>query len=137
MIRPKITTVIKDGKPATGNDTSLLTRFPENVQAAVKEWIRLYLTPTKKTPCPWTSYTLKHILERDLGLYMTNNQFKHAMLLCGYQPVDEHVLNWHFCISRKSPALKPDLSRTVSMTREEISKAVGGIVENAQITEPQ
>ena len=44
------------------------------------------------------------MLERDTDIYMTNNQFKDAMLACGFLPVNERELNWHYCISRKSPA---------------------------------
>ena len=46
----------------------------------------------------------KHMLERDTDIYMTNNQFKDAMLACGFLPVNERELNWHYCISRRSPA---------------------------------
>ena len=34
---------------------------------------------------------------------MTNNQFKEAMLICGFKPVDETELNWYYRIDRKSP----------------------------------
>ena len=49
---------------------------------------------------------MKHLLERDTKIYMTNNQFKDAMLLCGYEPVDERLLNWNYRISKKSLAFK-------------------------------
>ncbi len=51
-----------------------------------------------------TSYGLKHILERDTGLYLTNNEFKDAMLMCGYKPTNPNDLNWCYCISKRSPA---------------------------------
>ena len=51
-----------------------------------------------------TSYGLKHILQRDTGLYLTNNEFKDAMLLCGYEPVNPDTINWNYCISKRSPA---------------------------------
>ena len=44
------------------------------------------------------------MLERDTGIYMTNNQFKDAMLACDFLPMNERELNWHYCISRRSPA---------------------------------
>ena len=49
-------------------------------------------------------YGLKHNLQRDTGLYLTNNEFKDAMLMCGYPPVDANKLNWYYCISKKSRA---------------------------------
>ena len=53
-----------------------------------------------------TSYGLKHYLEHDTGIYVTNNAFKDAMLICGFEPADPHELNWHYCISEKSPVFK-------------------------------
>lgn len=53
-----------------------------------------------------TSYGLKHILEHDTGIYLTNNEFKDAMLICGYEPVNPQELNWTYCISKKSPAFE-------------------------------
>ena len=44
------------------------------------------------------------IFEKDTGLYLTNNEFKDAMLMCGYEPVNPNELNWNYCISKKSPA---------------------------------
>ena len=59
----------------------------------------------RKTPLlSNSSYGLKHMLERDTDIYMTNNQFKDAMLACDFLPVNERELNWHYCISRRSPA---------------------------------
>lgn len=37
---------------------------------------------------------MKHLLEHDTGIYLTNNEFKDAMLLAGYQPVNPNSLNW-------------------------------------------
>ena len=53
-----------------------------------------------------TSYGIKHILERDTGVYVTNNQMKDAMLGCGFEPRKVDELNWAFCISEKSPAFR-------------------------------
>ena len=47
---------------------------------------------------------IKHLLERDTGIYLTNNEFKDAMLQAGYEPVDPNELNWHYRISKKSKA---------------------------------
>jgi hypothetical protein len=44
-----------------------------------------------------TSYGIKHDFERD-GFYLTNGQFKGAMLVAGYQPEDAQELNWTFKI---------------------------------------
>ena len=46
-----------------------------------------------------TSYGMKHILHDDTEVYLTNNQFKDAMLLAGYKPVDPNELNWRYWIA--------------------------------------
>jgi hypothetical protein len=44
-----------------------------------------------------TSYGIKHDFERE-AFYLTNGQFKGAMLAAGYQPEDAQELNWTFKI---------------------------------------
>ena len=41
---------------------------------------------------------MKHLLEHDTGVYLTNNEFKDAMLLAGYRPVNPDSLNWKYRI---------------------------------------
>jgi hypothetical protein len=44
-----------------------------------------------------TSYTLKHQFEHwSLGFYITNDQFKGAMLKSGYKVYNPEDLNWNF-----------------------------------------
>lgn len=82
--------------------------LPCEEQKIILRWIRENIRP-RKTPLPgWSSYSLKHMLERDTGLYTTNDQFKDAMLRCGYKPVNPDELNWHFCVSKRSPAFLPN-----------------------------
>ena len=49
---------------------------------------------------------MKHLLEHDTKIYLTNNEFKDAMMICGFEPMDPDMLNWIYCISAKSPAFK-------------------------------
>lgn len=46
-----------------------------------------------------TSYGIKHDFERE-GFYITNGQFKGAMILMGHMPKHDHELNWVFCIRK-------------------------------------
>lgn len=46
--------------------------------------------------CEHTSYGLKHIFERDTSQYISNDDFKKAMLLSGYMPIDSSETNWRF-----------------------------------------
>lgn len=72
-------------------------------QQMVLNWIKANIKPRKTPMYRATSYGIKHILEDDLHLHLTNNQFKDAMLMCGFKPVDESELNWFYCISTRSP----------------------------------
>ena len=57
-------------------------------------WIRANLKPIKSVNKMHTSYGLKHYFERDKenkGFYITNGQFKGAMLECGFKPYQQ---NW-------------------------------------------
>lgn len=100
--------LIKDGKPYTNEngwiDDALLTDLTQEEQETALRWIRENIKP-RKTPLRYrSSYGIKHILQSDEKLYLTNNQFKHAMMLSGYEPVDPNALNWTYRISEKSPA---------------------------------
>jgi hypothetical protein len=53
-----------------------------------------------------TSYGIKHDFERE-EFYITNGQFKGAMLAAGYQPEDAQELNWTFKIKPYKANLRP------------------------------
>lgn len=89
-----------------GIDNELLSDLNEKDQAIVKEWICENIEPRKTFNELRTSYGIKHILQYDTGIYLTNNQFKDAMLQLGYYPKDERELNWIYRISKKSKAFK-------------------------------
>lgn len=128
--------MIVDGRPQTKNDTKLLTDEPAPIQKAVKEWIEKYLCPTQKTFFDGSSYWLKHQLQSDTGIYLTDNQFKDAMLLCGYMPKDPDEPSWHFRISRKSPALNWKAKRSgkmncsVSISKEDVAEIYNKVRQN-------
>ena len=74
-------------------DETLITDKDEATIAAVSEWIKNNIRPAKKILQGRTSYGMKHILEHDTGIYLTNNEFKDAMMLAGYNPVSPNELN--------------------------------------------
>lgn len=103
-----------DGHPRTWNkmfrnrpaecDSELLSDSPPEIQEKVMTWIKENIYP-RKTPLPVpTSYGLKHYLQDEMDIYLTNNAFKDAMLQCGFELVDWEELNWVYRISKKSPA---------------------------------
>lgn len=48
-------------------------------------WIMHNLIPIKSMSKSNNSYGLKHLMERDIGRYVTNGMFICAMLACGYR----------------------------------------------------
>lgn len=100
--------MIRNGRPYSiengSVDDGLITDRPQEVQEEVYAWIRENILP-RKTPNRFhSSYGIKHILQGDKDIYLTNNEFKDAMMQCGYMPVDANELNWTYRISQKSPA---------------------------------
>ena len=85
-------------------DAALLTDEPKEIQEAVMEWVKQQIKPGKKPLISYSSYGLKHILQGDTGIYLSNNAMKDAMLLAGFEPVDPEEGNWHYRISIKSKA---------------------------------
>ena len=100
--------MIRNGRPYTNEngfiDGALITDREDDVITAVDGWIRKNIRAGKKILQGHTSYGMKHLLERDTGVYLTNNEFKDAMLLAGYRPVrSEERRVGKECRSRWSP----------------------------------
>ncbi len=83
-------------------DRHLYVLSTEVREKAVK-WVEANIFPRKTPFLDSSSYAMKHVLQERTNIYMTNNQFKELMLLCGFYPVKVDELNWHFCISARSP----------------------------------
>lgn len=102
--------MIKNNHPYTNEngavDDGLISSKPKDVQETIFAWINQNLVPRKTVLRSTTSYGLKHKLERDTDIYLTNNEFKDAMMECGYMPHNPNELNWHYCISKKSPVFE-------------------------------
>lgn len=91
------------GVPAYYLDDALLEDLPKRQQKDVLRWIKdnFYI---RKTPnYNYHTYRLKHILQYDTGIYLTDNQFKDAMLRSGYEPLDKYDGSWYFCLGMKNP----------------------------------
>lgn len=100
--------MMKNNRPFSNEngwiDDSLITDRPQDEMTTALGWINENIRPARRKLEGRTSYGIKHILQHDTGLYLTNNEFKDAMLLSGYAPIDANELNWHYRISGKSPA---------------------------------
>lgn len=76
-----------------------------NVQSLVLTWCKNFFIPTKSFNDKHTSYSLKHILQDYDGTYLTNGQFKGAMILSDFKVKNIEDLNWIFNIAENSAAL--------------------------------
>ena len=65
---------------------------------ALQYWIEHAIQPATKADDHYSSYGLKHEYERETKLYVSNAQFKGAMLIAGYQPIEKGEQSWHFMI---------------------------------------
>jgi hypothetical protein len=70
--------------------------LPPLKRELVLQWISWTMCPAVTIWRDATSYGLKHAAEDDLGFYISNGQFKGAMLEAGYEPVDTLDRNWLF-----------------------------------------
>lgn len=94
--------MIRNGRPYTNEngweDSGLITDRSDDVKSEVESWIHKNIRTARKILSGRTSYGIKHLLEHDTGIYLTNNEFKDAMLLAGFSPVDPKELNWRYRI---------------------------------------
>lgn len=97
--------MIKNGRPYSCEngytDKKLITDQDYLTIKKVSDWIKDNIERADTVNDKHTSYSLKHRLQADTGVYLTNNEFKDAMLLAGYVPVNENELNWKYCFVLK------------------------------------
>jgi hypothetical protein len=70
----------------------------KQIDDRLREWIAMTFAPARRAN-PLTSYAWKHRFEgSEKGFYVTNDQFKAAMLAAGYKPTKGTAddLNWRF-----------------------------------------
>jgi hypothetical protein len=78
------------------NQPSAYAKLPDGKKTALQGWIREALLPSDAKG-HYSSYGLKHAFaDSDVGFYVTNGEFKGAMLVAGYGPINRHALNWMF-----------------------------------------
>lgn len=87
----------KDDRDA--NHLSDFDRLTPEEQVALRYWIGASIMLASNYDGT-TSYGMKHDFERE-GFYITNGQFKGAMVLSGYTPKDFYVLNWTFKVKHR------------------------------------
>lgn len=95
---------IYENKPWTTGDNLLVDDLPVEVRENVLAWVRQSVLPSSYVNPHRTSYGIKHLLQHETGIYLTNNQFKDAMLLCGFLPANRTKIDWEYRIKERSPA---------------------------------
>lgn len=95
--------MIRDNRPYTNEngfvDEALITDKEVYEYETVMKWIKLNIRQNDAAVESKTSYSIKHMLERDTEIYLTNNAFKDAMMFAGYMPIDENELYWRYRIT--------------------------------------
>ena len=89
-----------------GNHPDEYNDLTSKEKEVLNEWIREVLEPCRiksfSRSIP-TSYGLKHRFQySDVGFYVTNGQFKGAMLVAGFEPAYHDDLNWRFRLSKNA-----------------------------------
>ncbi len=80
----------------THNHPSAYEKLSDAEKQALRYWIDHSVAYSRRADSS-TSYGLKHHFERE-GFYISNGQFKAAMVLAGHDPQDIYALNWIFKI---------------------------------------
>jgi hypothetical protein len=80
---------------------------------ALQYWISRAIQPAPKADEHNSSYGLKHDYERETNVYVSNAQFKGAMLVAGYLPTEKNEQNWQFKIqpTYDERNFSPDVAR--------------------------
>lgn len=89
------------GNNGDGNNASEFLSLTPEQRGLMTEWIAgEYDTASKAFSA--TSYGEKHQFEdSEYGFYVTNGQFKGAMLEMGWKPIDASEMNWRYKIKLK------------------------------------
>ena len=92
------------------NDPQSFCELTSNQQEVLLSWIRDNFISMNTFNVQKTSYHMKHIFEED-NFYVTNGQFKGAMLKAGFRVKNPESDNWYFNVSNRSPAFKMAMDR--------------------------
>ena len=96
---------IRNGVPLTTNDHYTMADLDLPVQKMVMQWIADNIFPGGPNDIEHHGH-LKHQMEYDIGVYVSGNQMKDAMLQSGFRPIDPREWYWEFnVVSRKESIL--------------------------------
>lgn len=93
----------------TAGDDSHFYDLSKEEQDLVLLWLKWNVYPARNVLNGHSSYGMKHYLEHRTNIYLTNNQMKEAMFVCGFFPAKVDELNWRFRIKASSPIFKTQI----------------------------
>lgn len=83
------------------NSPSDFLKLSDKEQETLINYCLVAFVPSDYTLKGSSSYGMKHIFEDSpTGFYVSNGQFKGAMLIAGYIPANPHELNWNYKIDK-------------------------------------
>ena len=83
-----------------GDDPAHFLQLREAERTELLDWIERRMLPRKYMNYRHTSYGLKHIYQHESGNYVSNGQFKGAMITAGFVPDDAEALNPSYAIRK-------------------------------------
>lgn len=85
--------------------------LPEERQAAILDFIAANFKKSANSGLSYpTSYKIKHVLEKYLDFYVSNEQAREAMVLSGFTPYDPESTSPHFNVTKRSARKAEELS---------------------------
>ena len=91
-----------EGVSRVSDDVIEFEKLTDSEKEILLTWIAQTFKSIKSVNKNHTSYSLKHIFSDATGIYVTNGQFKVAMLRSGFVPANVTHEYWRFRISEKS-----------------------------------
>src|SRR5947209_18305689 len=95
------------------NHPSEYDTLSQEEKETLQYWIAHAIRPAPKADEHHSSYGLKHDYERETNVFVSNAQFKGAMLVAGYLPIVPDEQNWQFQIqpTYDERSFSPDVAR--------------------------
>lgn len=82
-------------------DTSLVKDLNPKDRSMLFKWLSWHLVSQETPNVNYNSNYLKVMFENDTNIHLTENQFKNAMLICGFEPTNPKKWLWTFKISKR------------------------------------
>ena len=103
------------------NDPYSFYDLPKSLQVNLVTWCLRYHRQDKINH-DHTSYGLKHIFSDFTRVYVTNGQFKGAMLVAGFRVHDMSERNWKFNVNKREINMDKELLKKEKPMLDEIRK---------------